>query len=404
MKKFIYITYNKNKERKLSQGYFKDLTSLKTYLKNNDLILLNYKESFFNLHFFTNPVKKHKKIKQIYFMNFFKELSLMLESGIPLLKSLNILNSSSDNVSFKNFIAKLISYIEAGNPIHVSLKECNTNLNELYINMICIGEQSGKLPLVLNLISNNIKKNEIIKKKLSTILIYPISVIILTTLISIFLMTNVLPEFIKIFKQSNLELPIITKILLFFYDILKNYYFYILIFTFLILLFFYKYFNTPKGKKCLYIFFTNFFFTRKIFRKFTVIKFLRNFSIILSSGITIFKGLELLISLEKNPILKFHLIEAHSSMKSGEKISHSFKNSFFFNNILISMIEIGETSGNLIFMIDSALELLSEEFDSLSETIFKLLEPLTIIFLGLSVGTVMLGIYLPIFDSIPSFR
>lgn len=388
----IYTASNKDMIISTYYGFFYNKNSFKNFLKFKNHILINLKEFHININF------KKKSIPPNELIRFFQELGIMLKSGLTLLTSLTLLKDESKNGLLKEVIISLIFNIKKGESFNHSLAPYSNIFGSLYINMLIIGEQSGTLPEILESISLNIKRNHFIKKKIKSLLFYPSFVFFLTILLSVVLIIFVLPEFIKIFNENDQKLPFLTIILINIYNFLNEFFITIsfMVISFVLFLFFYL--KKDHNRYFFYHIFSIFPPLRRIYNLYFSISFFRNLSILLNSGTSLFNSITFLIDIERNPTLKQELLHFKNQLSSGKTLGETLKNSTFFPASSISMISIGETSGNLSEMTSHAGELLYNNFNSITDFLLMLIEPITILFLGTIVGIIVFGLYLPMFN------
>ena len=391
----IFIKYSAfNKEMKvfLSFRVCHDLNEFKEYLKNKNLILIEYKKFSLDINFRKKYISKNE------LLTFFQELGIMLKSGLTILNALKLLKNETKNQKLKEICENLVLSIKKGHSLSSVIKDYHNILGDLYINMIIIGEQSGNLPKILDIITSNIKKNMLIEKKIKSVLFYPTFVIFLTAVLSIFLINFVLPEFIKLFDQNGEQLPFLTVILIDIYNFFNNFLTEILLFLTVFSVFSFFYLKNKKNSFAFYFFFSFFPPFKKMYKLYFSVFFFRNLSILLDAGISLFNTITILSTIEKNPYLKNELLTSKQELNTGKSFSETLKKSSFFPHSAISMLSIGETSGNLSEMASHACELLSNQFNNITDSFLLLIEPITILFLGITIGTIVFGLYLPMFN------
>lgn len=388
----IYTASNKNLVVSTYFGFFYNKSSFKDFLKFKNYILINLKEFHINISF------KKKRIPPNELIRFFQELGIMLKSGLTLLKALTLLKDEAKNKLLKEIIISLIFNIKKGNSFNYSLAPYSNILGSLYINMLIIGEQSGTLPEILENISLNIKRNHFIKKKIKSLLFYPSFVFFLTILLSIVLIVFVLPEFIKIFNENEQKLPFLTIMLIDIYNFLNNFFITISFTIISLIVFLFFYLKKDHNRYFFYHFISIFPPFKRVYNLYFSISFFRNLSILLDSGTSLFNSINFLIDIERNPVLKQELLHSKQQLSSGKTLGETLKNSTFFPASAISMISIGEASGNLSEMTSHAGELLYNNFTSITDFLLMLIEPITILFLGTTVGIIVFGLYLPMFN------
>ena len=247
-----YSAFNKEVKVFLSFRVCHDLNEFKEYLKNKNLILIEYKKFSLDINFRKKYISKNE------LLTFFQELGIMLKSGLTILNALKLLKNETKNQKLKEICENLVLSIKKGHSLSSVIKDYHNILGDLYINMIIIGEQSGNLPKILDIITSNIKKNMLIEKKIKSVLFYPTFVIFLTAVLSIFLINFVLPEFIKLFDQNGEQLPFLTVILIDIYNFFNNFLTEILLFLTVFSVFSFFYLKNKKNSFAFYFFFSFF--------------------------------------------------------------------------------------------------------------------------------------------------
>jgi len=308
---------------------------------------------------------KNKKEKILFFTN---ELAIMLKSGLTFTTAIEI-------ISFKNF---------------------DKIFGNTYLYMLKIGEVSGSITERLEDISKSLEFDLANQKKLGGILVYPIVVISLTLIIVTFLLTFILPNFITIFEENQVELPLITRILLF---ISRNFHYILLFIIALILIIFFinMYMNNNKlmriqKDKCL--------LNMRLFwelKKLSLSSDLyHSFSILLSVGIGIIESVDILYMNNNNYYIKENLLEVKKSLLAGNNIATALKKLNLYNERFSILITAGEESGYLSENLLQISKILKQDFEYRLKKLMSLLEPLVVVFLGLIVAFVVVAIYLPI--------
>lgn len=343
-----------------------------------------------------NTPKKIREIKKEKILFFTTELNMMLKSGISFAEALNILYSQEKKKSFKYILSKVYKNIMAGKTIFESMKTFENIFGENYISMVRIGETSSSLVDRLEDIIKDLEFSIQNQKKVSSLLIYPITVLIFTLSIISFLILNILPNFISIFEENNIELPLSTKIILAisnnFIEILIG--IVLLILSSILLLKYINNHNNLKLKKDKFLF--EFPFIKIFYRYSFSLKFYRNLSILLNTGINIDEIIEILFLNTNNLYLKKQINEVKKSIISGSNMAVSLKHIDFFEDRFFNLIFSGEKSGSLIDNLLFISEILRQDLEYQTKKTLTILEPLIMLFLGFIVGFIILAIYLPI--------
>ena len=337
---------------------------------------------------------KNKKEKILFFTN---ELAIMLKSGLTFTTAIEIILKEEKDKNFKEALKKIHKNLIAGRSIFESFKNFEKIFGNTYLYMLKIGEVSGSITESLEDISKSLEFDLANQKKLGGILVYPIVVISLTFIIVSFLLTFILPSFISIFEENQVELPLITRILLF---ISRNFHYILFFIIALILIIFVinrYYINNNKYKR---IKRDKWLLNIKLFgelKKLSLSSDLyHSFSILLSVGIGIIESVEILYMNNSNYYIKENLLEVKKSLLAGNNIATALKKLNLYNERFSILIITGEESGYLSENLLQISKILKQDFEYKLKKLMSLLEPLVVVFLGLIVAFVVVAIYLPI--------
>jgi len=336
---------------------------------------------------------KNKKEKILFFTN---ELAIMLKSGLTFTTAIEIILKEEKDKNFKEVLKKIHKNLIAGKRRVVIRNNFDKIFGNTYLYMLKIGEVSGSITERLEDISKSLEFDLANQKKLGGILVYPIVVISLTLIIVTFLLTFILPNFITIFEENQVELPLITRILLF---ISRNFHYILLFIIALILIIFFinMYMNNNKlmriqKDKCL--------LNMRLFwelKKLSLSSDLYHlFSILLSVGIGIIESVDILYMNNNNYYIKENLLEVKKSLLAGNNIATALKKLNLYNERFSILITAGEESGYLSENLLQISKILKQDFEYRLKKLMSLLEPLVVVFLGLIVAFVVVAIYLPI--------
>ena len=336
---------------------------------------------------------RNQKEKILFFTN---ELALLIKSGLTFTKAIEIILKEEKNKKFKDILKRIHKNLTIGKNIYDSFKPFENTFGSTYLYILKIGELSGNIVESLEDISKSLDFDLSRQKKLAGILIYPIVVISLTFLIVSFLLIYILPSFITIFEENQIELPLITRILL---SISRNFH-YILLFIICILTIIFIFNMYINKNKCKRIkrdkFLLNIFLFGELKKLLLASNLYHSFSILLNSGIGMVESLEILYTNNNNYYLKDRLFDVKKSILAGNNIATSFKNLNLYNDRFSILISVGEESGYLSENFLQISKILKEDFDYKLKKLLAILEPLVVLILGLIVGFIVLAIYLPI--------
>jgi type IV pilus assembly protein PilC len=345
---------------------------------------------------FSLPFKK--KVKQRAVAIFTRQLATMIDAGLPLVQSLEILSAQQEDKVFKNVIREIREDVEGGSTFAGSLKKHPVTFNELYTNLVVAGEEGGILDTILTRLANYIEKSEALKKKVKSALIYPATIVGVAIIVVAILMIFVIPVFENLFKSSGQTLPLPTLVVVTLSKLIKKYV--VIFIPAMILLFFLfrKYYQTQNGKAVVDRLLLKIPVFGPLLRKVAVARFSRTLGTLVSSGVPILDGLSIVSRTSGNKTIETAILNARSSIREGETIAEPLSRSGIFPPMVIQMISVGESTGALDSMLSKIADFYEEEVDIAVANLTSLLEPFLMIFLGVVIGGVVISMYLPIFS------
>ena len=345
---------------------------------------------------FSLPFKK--KVKQRSIAIFTRQLATMIDAGLPLVQSLEILSSQQEDKVFKEIIRGIREDVEAGSTFAGALKKHPITFNELYTNLVVAGEEGGILDTILNRLCTYIEKAESLKKKVKSALVYPATIVGVAVIVVMILMLLVIPVFETMFKSAGQSLPLPTLITLTVSKLIQKYIFIIIPGLILCFYLFRKYYQTEKGKALFDMILLKLPVFGPLFQKIAVARFSRTLGTLVSSGVPILDGLNIVSKTAGNKTIETAIQNARASIREGETISEPLGRSGNFPPMVIQMISVGESTGALDSMLSKIADFYEEEVDVAVGNLTSLLEPLLMVFLGLVIGGVVISMYLPIFN------
>jgi type IV pilus assembly protein PilC len=339
-----------------------------------------------------------KKVKQRAVAIFTRQLATMIDAGLPLVQSLEILSAQQEDKVFKNIIREIREDVEGGSTFAGSLKKHPVTFNELYTNLVVAGEEGGILDTILTRLANYIEKSEALKKKVKSALIYPATIVGVAVIVVAILMIFVIPVFENLFKSSGQTLPLPTLVVVTLSKLIKKYV--VIFIPAMILLFFLlrKYYQTQNGKAVVDRLLLKLPVFGSLLKKIAVARFSRTLGTLVSSGVPILDGLSIVSRTSGNKTIEAAILSARSSIREGETIAEPLSRSGIFPPMVIQMIAVGESTGALDSMLSKIAEFYEEEVDIAVSNLTSLLEPFLMVFLGVVIGGVVISMYLPIFS------
>jgi type IV pilus assembly protein PilC len=339
-----------------------------------------------------------KKVNQRAIAIFTRQLATMIDAGLPLVQSLEILSSQQDHKVFKNIIREIREDVEGGSTFAGALKKHPVTFNELYTNLVVAGEEGGILDNILTRLANYIEKAEALKKKVKSALVYPTTIVGVAIIVVMILMIFVIPVFETMFKSAGQTLPLPTLIVLTLSRLIKKY---VIIFIPAVILLFYlfkKYYQTDGGKALVDRLLLKLPVLGSLFQKISVARFSRTLGTLVSSGVPILDGLNIVSKTSGNKTVEKAILNARTSIREGETIAEPLNRSKIFPPMVIQMISVGESTGALDSMLAKIADFYEEEVDVAVGNLTSLLEPFLMVFLGVVIGGVVIAMYLPIFQ------
>jgi type IV pilus assembly protein PilC len=372
-----------------------DQAAVRIYLRQQNIIptkiVSKGKEIKFSLPF-------GNKVKQRSIAIFTRQLATMIDAGLPLVQSLEILSSQQEHKLFKNIIREIREDVEGGSTFAGALKKHPAAFDDLYTNLVVAGEEGGILDNILTRLANYIEKAEALKKKVKSALVYPSTIVGVAVIVVAILMIFVIPVFEQMFSSAGQTLPLPTLIVITISKIIKKYVVIIVpVFIFLGFLL-KKYHQTENGKSLVDRLLLKVPVFGPLFRKIAVARFSRTLGTLVSSGVPILDGLTIVSKTSGNKSIETAILNARASIREGETIAEPLGRSRMFPPMVIQMISVGESTGALDSMLSKIADFYEEEVDVAVTNLTSLLEPLLMVFLGVVIGGVVISMYLPIFQ------
>ena len=338
------------------------------------------------------------KVKQRSIAIFTRQLATMIDAGLPLVQSLEILSSQQENKAFKMILRGIREDVEGGSTFAGALKKHPATFNDLYTNLVVAGEEGGILDNILTRLANYIEKAEALKKKVKSAMVYPTVIVSVAVIVVLVLMIFVIPVFESMFKSAGQSLPLPTMIVVIISKTIRKY---IVVFIPAAIAAFYllrKYHQTENGKTVVDKLLLQLPVFGSLFKKIAVARFSRTLGTLVSSGVPILDGLNIVSKTAGNKTIETAILNARASIREGETIAEPLNRAGIFPPMVIQMISVGESTGALDSMLSKIADFYEDEVDVAVGNLTSLLEPLLMCFLGVVIGGVVIAMYLPIFQ------
>ncbi|CAN5703675.1 type II secretion system F family protein [soil metagenome] len=329
---------------------------------------------------------------------FTRQFATMINSGLPLVQSLDILAKQSENKVLRKVIEQVLYDVESGQTLADSLRNHPKVFPELYVNMVAAGEAGGILDTILLRLAVFLEKADALKRKIKGAMIYPSVIMTVAVGAVAVLLIFVIPTFQTMFADAGIPLPGPTQFVIFLSETLQQKWWALVLGIVMAVVALKQFYKTPSGQLTLDRLLLNLPIIGPMQRKAAIARFTRTLGTLVSSGVAILDGLEITAKTSGNRVLHDAIMESRSSIAGGETISEPLKKSGVFPPMVTSMINVGEQTGGLDEMLTKIAEFYDEEVDAAVEALLAALEPVMIVFLGVVVGGMIVSMYLPIFD------
>lgn len=342
--------------------------------------------------------RKNKKIKPGDITVFSRQLATMIESGIPLVQSFDIVAKGQSNQRMKNLINDIKHDIETGLSLSEALMKNPTYFNELFCNLVDAGEQSGSLDIMLDKVATYKEKIETIKKKIKKALTYPLAVLVVACIVTAGLLMFVVPQFESLFKGFGADLPALTKVVVDMSKFMQSYWY--IIFGLLggaIFAFIYAKNHSLHFAQTIDRSLLKFPVIGSILEKAAIARFTRTLSITFAAGLPLVEALKSVAGATGNIIYAKATDKIKDEVSTGQQMNIAMENTHLFPNMVTQMVAIGEESGSLEKMLGKVADFYEEDVDNAVDALSSLLEPIIMSVLGILVGGLVVAMYLPIF-------
>ena len=349
---------------------------------------------------------QRKKVKPKILMIFTRQLATLIDSGLPLLRGLNVLSKQERDPVLKKTIDKLADSVQGGNTFSESLAQYPLIFNDLYVNMVKAGEVGGVLELVLTRLAEFQEKASKIRNKVAAAMVYPLIVMTMAIAIMGFLLVFIVPKFEAIFHDmlGDRPLPGITTFVITVSRFVQAHWI-VLIAIIIALIAAYKFSNrTPRGKSIIDGVKLRFPLFGDIIRKTAISRFSRTLGTLVTSGVPILQALNITRETAGNMVIARAIAQVHESVKEGESIVQPLEASAAFPPMVVSMIDVGEETGQLPEMLLKIADVYDDEVDNAVAAMTAALEPIMIVFLALVVGTIVIALFLPLISIIQGLQ
>jgi type IV pilus assembly protein PilC len=331
---------------------------------------------------------------------FTRQFATMINAGLPLVQSLDILATQTENKAFAKVIQQVQRDVEAGNTLADALRNHPKVFSDLFVNMVAAGEVGGILDVILLRLATFLEKADALNRKIKGAMVYPAVITLVAIGAVATLLIFVIPTFQQMFESAGVALPGPTQFVIGLSAFLQSYWLYILVGMGLVVFAVRSVYRTDNGRLSIDRLLLRAPIFGNLLRKTAVARFTRTLGTLVSSGVSILEGLEITARTAGNRVIHDAVMESRTSIAGGETIAEPLKRSGVFPAMVVQMINVGEQTGGLDEMLTKIADFYDDEVDQAVEALLSAMEPIMIVFLGGIVGGMIVAMYLPIFDMI----
>ncbi|MDO5577293.1 MAG: type II secretion system F family protein, partial [Fibrobacter sp.] len=331
---------------------------------------------------------------------FTRQFSAMTSAGLTLVQCLDILASQSENKQLAAAVKQISTDIQGGSTLADALMKHPTIFNTLYCNMVSAGEASGSLDVVLARLADYQEKADALRRKIKGAMTYPVILLVVAIGATTAMLTFIVPTFAQMFSDMGGSLPLPTQIVMNVSTFLQKYFFLILLAVIGSIVAFNYYYKTENGKFVI----DNIKLKLPLFgdleRKSSISRFAQTLSTLLNSGVTILDALSITAKTAGNKVLEKGIFKTLEKITGGLTIAEPLKETGVFPPMVIHMISVGEKTGGLAEMLEKIAQFYEEEVNSAVDALTSIIEPVMLVVMGGVIGSVLIAMYLPMFDMI----
>ncbi|MGD8344666.1 MAG: type II secretion system F family protein [Desulfobacterales bacterium] len=346
---------------------------------------------------FENVSWLQPKVKEKDIILFARQFSTMIDAGLPIIQCLEILHTQQNNKTFKGMIKDIKEKVESGATLAEALKQFPKHFDDLFVNMIAAGEAGGILDAILRRLAAYMEKAAKLKSQVKGAMTYPIVTLIIAIIVLAVILVFVIPVFEEMFADFGGELPLPTQIVVAASEMVKSKILYIIIALIIFGIALKKAYATEKGQDMVDDLVLKIPVFGELLRKVAVAKFTRTMGTMLASGVAILEALDIVAKTSGNRTIEKAIYDVRSGIAEGRTMADPLQESGVFPAMVCQMIGVGESTGALDAMLEKIADFYDEEVDQAVENMTALIEPFMLVFLGATIGGLVVAMYLPIF-------
>ncbi len=367
-------------------------------LGRNSLVPIFIREEEKVSNFVRDFKKMWEGINQKELVVFFQQLAILVEARVPVVSSLRTIEEQTDNSYFRLILKELADDIADGAQFSVALEKHPEVFTPLIINMLKAGEASGELQKAVEVVAGNIEKNYLLAGKIKSALYYPAFVLGVAFIIGFLVVTFVLPKLTDVIKDMHVTVPWYTSALMWLGDFMSVYWWAVLLVVVVAVALVVYFARTPSGKREWELVILKIPVIGTLAQNIYITRFAENLAALLDGGIPVVRALMITSQVVGNEVFEKIILKSGDEVRAGGRMSTVFIRSEEFPPIVAQMVRIGEETGSLASVLGSVAKFYNQEVETATRGLTALIEPVLIVFLGLGVGVLVVGILLPIYN------
>ncbi len=343
-------------------------------------------------------LKFFKRIRAKDIVVFARQFSVMIAANVPVVESLLVLVDQTNNLTFKNMIAEIAFEVDSGAFLSDAFRKRPKVFSEFFVNIIRSGETSGKLDEVLNYLADEMEKNYDMMAKIRGAMIYPIFITTGLIAVAIVLMVYVIPNLTNVLLETNMVLPLSTRIVIGLSGFLQNYILLIIVLSFGLGFLLRAYVRTYGGRRRIDLIKLRLPIFGRLFKYIYLMRFTRSLSTLLKGGVTITRALEITADVVGNTIYRELILDTLQAINDGNPLAMVMEASRDVPKMVPQMIAVGERTGRLDSVLDRITSFYGREVNNILENLTNLMEPVIIVVMGIGVGIMVAAVILPMYN------
>ncbi len=329
---------------------------------------------------------------------FMRQLATMIGAGLPLTQALEILEAQAVNPLFKRTISKVLGDVQGGESLAAAFRKHPGAFDDITLNLIDAGEQSGNLEAILERLAIEVEDQKKLQEKITSALIYPVIILLVIALVILLMMFVLVPAMADIYGEFGAELPFVTQMLIDMSNFLVSFWWLLIIVVSILAISYKYYYDSPQGKELIHKIQIKMPIFGELIAKMQVAQFTRVLSLLLKSGLSIVKALELTSGSLTNIVFKKAVLTAKDEVERGTAIAIPIARSKVFPLLVSQMIAVGEESGELDNVLEKMSQFYNDEVNVATSNLTTLMEPLMLVLMGGVIAFIALAVYMPMFN------